>query len=266
MKETERDAEERRFQLLADRAVEGDLGDDEALELAALLRKHPGWRERLRRELVLWELWSQASAVERGAEAFMASWRTRLGAETNGAAFAREWRARAEGEGARSSNETVDTKARTGGSGPEDEERGRVLAWFSGDRRRWLSALGGIAALAAVVLAGTWLALPNRADAVQRVRGEAVCRKCILGEPHQHTAALRVCDEKGVEHVCYLSPDNAVPHAYGNFCGGPVPVVVTGVVRREGGRETIEVRRVEPAVPSDDPKKAPREFPEKPKS
>lgn len=238
-----------RYRVLADRALEGELDDGEAAELAALLRGNAGLRETFRRELALWELWSQASAPERSAEAFLASWRTRLEAEGSGEAFARDWRRRVR-------SETLDT------SSLDRPDAGGARGALG--RRRWLPAFGGIAAALALGGLASWLALPNRAEALQRVSGQAVCRKCLLGEPHEHTAALRVRDEHGVEHVCYLLPDNAVPHAYGNFCDKPVPVVVTGIVRREGGCETIEVRRVEPATPSADPKRAPRDFPEKP--
>lgn len=73
--------QERYHQLLS-RLLDSELTADEAQELATGLQGDLMLREDLRRQLVLWEAWSQRQSAERSAEAFARACRVRLRIES----------------------------------------------------------------------------------------------------------------------------------------------------------------------------------------
>ena len=211
-----------RYPELLGRLLEGELSEPEAGELARELSACPELQCDLHRHLVVWELWSQHQAPERSEEAFVAAWKTRLRAET---------------EGAGKFCETVRARLET--------RRGRFFSW--------LATLGaalrrptGIAWAASAALAGFvvvfWLATPRSAQAMITIQGEAVCPACVLHEGHQHTPAIRV-QKGGTTLIYYLerSPPLAVGQEY--FCMGPNPITVEGKPRTEGDRVLLNVSR-----------------------
>jgi len=211
-----------RYQDLLGRLLEGELSEPEAGELARELGARPELQLDLQQHLALWEVWSQHQAPERSAEAFVAAWKTRL---------------RAESEGADKFYETVRARLET--------RRGRLFSWIT-MLGAALRRPTGIAWAASAAIAGLavvfWLAVPRSAQAMITIQGEAVCPACVLHEGHQHTPAI--CVQKGgITLIYYLerSPTLTVGQEY--FCMGPNPITVEGQSRTEGGRVLLNVSR-----------------------
>jgi hypothetical protein len=224
-----------RYEELLGRLFEGELSEPEAAELAQELSANPGLQHDLQRLLVLWEVWSQHQTPERSAEAFVAAWKTRLRAESEGA----------------------------------DKFYQAVLDHLGNRSRRlstWVSSLWaalrrpmGIAWAASAAVAGLavvfWLAVPRSAQAMIAIEGEAVCPACVLHEGHQHTPAIRV-HTGGKTLIYYLDRTPPLTPGQGYFCTGPHPITVEGKPRTEHGRMLLNVSRtvLPPAPPktSDD--------------
>ncbi len=219
-----------RYEELLCALLDGELSTEEADELAAGLRTQPDLLRDLARHLVLWEVWSQHAAPERSAEAFVAAWRTRLRAESEGTdAF------------------PAGVLARVEAGGGEDLSRGRARSERPRGRASgWLAALGaairrpvGIAWTAALACAGLigllWLAGSHQARAMVAIQGEAVCTACTLHESHDHKPAIRVT-AGGATHIYYLDSTPAVAGMQDRFCSGPTPAAADGAVRTEAGR------------------------------
>jgi len=76
-----------RYDELLGRVLDDEITSAELAELGKDLRGQPDRLADLRFHLVLWEVFSQQRRPERSADAFVASWRTRLAAETQAATF-----------------------------------------------------------------------------------------------------------------------------------------------------------------------------------
>lgn len=230
-----------RYEALVAALHEEGLSKTEAGELAALARAHPELRRDLRRELVLWELWSQHQAPERSAESFLAACRTRLRAESEA--------------GERSFLAALDERLKRTASRPSGGRR-----WFSGPLAfAWAAPLA-----AAIVAMIVWLALPRTAQATT-LRGEAICTACMLHESHEHRPVLRI-QEGGTTRLCYLESDHPLHREIGNFCAAPIPIETTGGLRTENGRLILAVRALArqgapPTPPAEPPKEKQTLFP-----
>jgi len=220
-----------RFEELLGELLDGELTPAAGDELAAAVRAEPVRRRELRQHLVLWELWSQQQAPERSAEAFLASWRTRLRAESHGEAF------------------LAALKSRISRAGISDSRPSWFGAGWDGLRRPaglvWASAVAVVALTLFV-----WLLTPHRAEATI-LRGEAVCPACTLHEGHVHAPALRVHAD-GTTHIYYLEGFPKLTEMQGYFCSGPNPITVEGTPRTAAGRASVSVSRLE--VPPPNPK------------
>jgi hypothetical protein len=211
-----------RYQELLGRLLEAELSEAEAGELARELCARPELQHDLERHLVLWEVWSQHHAPERSAEAFVASWKTRL---------------RAESEGADKFYQAVLARLETRGR--------RLLSWIA---TLWaaLRRPAGIAWAASAAIAGFmvvfWLAAPRSAQAMITIQGEAVCPACVLHEGHQHTPAIRVRNG-GTTVIYYLDRASTLTPGQGYFCTGPNPITVEGKPRTVNGRVLLNVSR-----------------------
>jgi hypothetical protein len=214
-----------RYDELTARVLDDELPSPEAEELAAVLRSQPELQRDFRRQLVLWEVWSQAVAPERSTEAFVAAWQTRLAAEAGTGTFADHVHARLE----RQSSLLVRASA--------------VLTSAWSVLRR-PAGLAFTAAVAAVVTFVIWLALPHSAQAMITIRGEAVCPACVLHEGHQHVPAVRV-REGGKTLIYYLERSPSLTGLQGSFCSGPTPVTVEGKPHTAGGRVLLNVSHIE---------------------
>ena len=207
---------------LLGRLLEGELSEAEAGELARELRASPGLQHDLRRHLVLWEVWSQHQTPERSAGAFVAAWKTRL---------------RAESEGTDAFYQTVRARLET---------RGRSFSFWMATLWAALRRPAGIAWAASAAIAGFmvvfWLVVPRPAQAMITIQGEAVCPACVLHEGHQHTPAIRV-RTGGTTVIYYLDPAPTLTPGQGYFCTGPNPITVEGKPRTVNGRVLLNVSR-----------------------
>lgn len=214
-----------RYGSLVDTLLEEGLSPAEADELASIVAAHPHLRTDLRRQLALWELWSQQQAPEREAESFLAACRTRLRAESDSdrESFVAAVRRRLNPRGT----------GRTPGRG-----------WFG-----FPFSLAWAAPLAvALVAAMVWIALPRQAGATT-LQGEAVCAACMLHEGHEHLAVLRIQDGATTRHL-YLESDHPLYAEIGNYCAAPIPVHATGPVRERDGRLILSVRALKRLAPA----------------
>ena len=211
-----------RYPELLGRLLEGELSEAEAGELARELRARPELQHDLHRHLVLWDVWSQYQTPERSAEAFVAAWKTRLRAETEGAdAFYQTVLARLETPGRRLSSWMATLWVAL--------QRPAGIAW---------AASAAVAGLAIIL----WLAAPRPAQAMITIQGEAVCPACVLHEGHQHTPAIRV-QKDGTTLIYYLERSPALTVGQEYFCMGPNPIMVEGKPRTEGDRVLLNVSR-----------------------
>ena len=223
-----------RYRELLGRVFEGGWTDGEAEELAQGLRAAPEWREDLRGQLVLWELWAQDVVPERGAAAFVAAWKTRVAAEADAPEFQAAVQSRLERE------------AEAGGGAAW----AAVCRWW-----RMLLRPAGLAGVAAVAFALVfWLAVPPSTAAVVTLHGDAVCPACVLHIGHQHLPAIRVGHGEATR-IYYLEPNQAVAGLQKYFCGGPTPAEVTGREKAAAGHRGFEADLVRiPAAEKPRPK------------
>lgn len=218
---------DQRFDILVGLLLDGEMSDAEATELAAELRRNPARCRDARRQLALWDLWSQNIVSERSADAFLASWQTRLAAEQDAGAFASATMAKIDHE--RSQTELKRARPLL---------RASSLGWMAG-------------AMAAVLTVVLWLGVPRTTAAVTTLRGEAVCPACVLHEGSEHLPALRISDRESTR-VVYLTITPAVVGLQDRFCAGPTPAIVRGSAVERAERpafaaESIVLPRREPA-------------------
>ena len=203
-----------RYVELLDGLLEGELSDPEAEELAGVLRASPDLQRDLRQHLVLWEVWSQHAAPERSAESFMNAWKTRFRAESESAdAFPAALRSRL-------------------------QPPGKIQAWvraFQTMVRHPFGIARAVSLLVIGLVALLWFASQRSAQAVNTIKGEAVCTACVLHESHEHRPAIRVVDGD-TPRVYYLDHNSAAKDLQGYFCSGPKPVVARGKAKTVKGR------------------------------
>jgi hypothetical protein len=231
-----------RFVELVGRLLDDELAVGEGDELAAALRAAPELRRELRQHLVIWELWSQQRSPERSAEVFFVALQTRRRAEFDGESF------------------LAGLKRRMARDPEAIPARG---AGISG----WLARLGrasrrpaslGWAALAVLVGSAVilWLVAPQRANAATIVRGEALCRACVLHEGHTHTRTVRAL-VNGVAQYYDLEGVHSGFELQSYFCGGPAPITVEGRLQPGAAGGGFAVDRLE--LPPPPPKQSENE-------
>ncbi|HUL54719.1 MAG TPA: hypothetical protein VLT83_15045 [Opitutaceae bacterium] len=244
-----------RYEELLGSLLDGVLSAEEAGELAEGLRARPELKRDLAQHLVLWEVWSQHLAPERSAEAFVAAWRTRLRAESEGADVF--------GNGVLAELESRDRWVPTRFLAAPSAGFWRRICAIPGLIRSWVETLGlaarrraGVAWAAALICAGLlglfWLAGPRSSRAMVTIHGEAVCTACVLHESHVHAPAIRVT-AGGKTQIYYLDRTPAVAGLQDRFCSGPRPAVAEGTPTTAAGRLRFAARTV--AFPA--PPKAP---------
>ena len=214
-----------RYHELIGRLFDDDWADAEAEELARGLKEQPQRCADLRRQLALWDLWSQEVAPERSAAAFVASWKTRCAAEADAAEFQAAVQSRLA--------EESDLKSSLGAA---------LGAWWKAFRRPlgfgWTA--GAILTALAMVF---WLAAPHSGSAAVTIHGDAVCTACVLHESHDHRPAIRVGVGKATT-IYYLECNQAMAGLQGYFCSGPTPAVATGRDKLKEGRHNFEADSV----------------------
>lgn len=218
-----------RFDVLVGALLEDGLTSAEAEELAALVRGDPVLRTDLRRQLVLWELWSQHHAPERSAASFLAACHTRLRAESQGG------------------RETFVSSLHQRLAAPSHHRpAGRRPGWLRPRLVAWAAPL-----VAVFLVTAVWLAVPRPAQATS-LRGEAVCTACILHLNHEHRPALRVRDGE-TTRIYLLDVDPARVPTLGDFCSAPVPVDATGEIHGRAGGLVLRVTSLVPRPPDSAP-------------
>jgi hypothetical protein len=239
------DVSNARYDELVGRLLDGELAAAEAEELVALVRSRPELRRDLRRHLQLWELWSQQHAPERTAEAFVAAFRTRLRAESEGETFLTRLKSHLPLR--------VDDASRSHAPAPP-----RRLIDLLIHPLRHPAALALAASLTIVVsLAVLWLMAPRTAEA-KTIHGEAICTKCMLHETHEHLPAIRV-REGDTTRVYRLQCQPPAAGRIGNYCAAPIPVVVTGTAASRDGLLVLDASSVAVEPPASPPSAKPGE-------
>ncbi|MCP4451583.1 MAG: FecR domain-containing protein [Planctomycetes bacterium] len=88
------------YNILLARLLDDELTEEQGKQLLALLEEHPNKLQDITRHLGLWDLYSQTTCSQRGAERFLDSWRTRVEAEEDGDRFIRSFEIKLEKESA----------------------------------------------------------------------------------------------------------------------------------------------------------------------
>jgi hypothetical protein len=215
-----------RYEYLSNLALDGELTDADASELAQALAEDTGRKEDFRRLLLLWETWSQNVAPERSAEAFVAAWKTRQSAEIDPETFT----AAVEDKLADKQPSLISQAATSLIS---------LLAWL-----RRPASLACTAVFVVVLAISLWFATSQTANAKVSIEGEAVCPACVLHESHQHSAAIRLrIGDKVLVYYLDHSPD--LDKKQGSFCSGPNPIKVEGIVRKTNGHLQLKAEHFE---------------------
>ena len=218
--------------------LDEELPPGAAAQLQAGLRKHPQLQRELRRQLILWEVWSQHVAEERSADSFVEAWKTR---------------ARTAGD----SERFVKSVSERLGS-PLSTWKYRAAFW-----KRWrpLQVAFAVLALAAVAMAGWWtqqqifkamarpemIQLPEpSADGTVTITGEGVCVLCGLHEVNHPGPALRLRKGKATR-IVYLDFPSFFKNsmALHRFFEGGGTVNATGVLTETNGRTVLKTQFIE---------------------
>lgn len=215
-----------RYEYLSHRALDSELTEAEASELAQALTEDSVQRNDFVQLLLFWETWSQSVAPERSADAFVAAWKTRQSAEIDSGDFAA----------------AVESKLVNKPPSLISQAATSVVSWLA-----WLRRPASLACTAAgvVVLAfGFWFATTQTANARVSIAGEAVCPACVLHESREHSAAVRTRIGDSVQ-VYYLDRSPDLDKKQGTFCSGPNPIKVEGELRKASGHLHLKAEHVE---------------------
>jgi hypothetical protein len=234
-----------RYHELLSQLLESALSEADAKELRLGLEDEPRRLRDVREHLMLWELWAQEQAPQRGAEAFGRGFQARLRAELEG---------------------------RAGSNAPAGVPMRR------GDRRVVLTCAAGVLLMLVSAVAVLWQRSPRRPVTVMRgsaqapiaapvrdplptpgpeqygtespaarlvsVRGEGVCTRCILHLTKKCQLAIRV--REGEREELLLVNENAASRDLGPACcASPVPILAQGTVHTENGRLFLAATRLE---------------------
>lgn len=228
-------SQERYEQLLAI-LLDEELPPGAAAQLQAGLCKYPQLQRDLRRQLLLWELWSQHAAEERSADSFVEAWKTR---------------ARTAGDSERFLKSVTE---RVGA--PLSEWKYRVAFW-----KRWrpLQVAFAILAVAAVAMAGWWtqqqlfksqpaapavIELPSPGpDGMVTITGEGVCIWCVLHETNHPGPAIRL-RQGNATRIIYLDFPAFKNELHQYFAGGG-SVTASGILTETNGRMVLETQHIE---------------------
>jgi hypothetical protein len=234
-----------RYHELLSQLLESALSEADAKELRHGLEDEPRRLRDLREHLMLWELWAQEQAPQRGAEAFGLGFQTRLRAELEG---------------------------RAGPDAPADVPMRR------GNRRLVLTCAAGVLLMLASAVAVLWPRSPRRTVTAMRgsaqapiaapvrdplptpgpsghgtespaarlvsVRGEGICARCILHLTKKCQLAIRVREGEG-EELLLVNENAASRDLVPACCATPVPILAQGTVHTENGRLFLAATRLE---------------------
>lgn len=217
-----------RYEYLSNRALDSELTEKEASELAQALTEDSGRKDDFVHLLLFWETWSQSVAPERSAEAFVAAWKTRQSAEIDSEDFA-----------AAVESKLADKQP---SPSPFSQAATSVVSWLA-----WLRRPASLVCTAAVVVAlvfGLWFATTQTANARVSIAGEAVCPACVLHESREHSAAVRTRIGDTAQ-VYYLDRSPDLDRKQGTFCSGPNPIKVEGRLRKAKGHLHLKAEQVE---------------------
>ena len=225
-----------RYQQLLEHLLDEDLSPADADELLADLRGHPELQRDLRRQLILWDVWSQRTARERSADAFVEAWKTRLRAEAGSEQFSQSVLERI--------------------SAPIATFKYRVSFW-----KRWrpVQIAFAVFALTFLAVAGWWAqeqisrAKISRENAgflaqigtnqVVTVSGEGVCIWCVLHETNHPGPAIRI-KQDGAIRIVYLDFPGYSQALHRFFAGGTM-VKAKGILRDNQGRLELQTQSIE---------------------
>jgi hypothetical protein len=225
-----------RYQQLLDSLLDGELSPAEADELPAGLRENPELQRDLRRQLILWDVWSQHAAAERSGESFIEAWKTRVHAEAGSEQF---------------SQSVLDRI-----SAPMAVFKYRVPFW-----KRWrpVQIAFAVFALTFLAAAGWWAQQQiSKTRTVQEntaflaqlgtnqtvtISGEGVCVWCVLHEGPPQRPALRV-KQGNVTRVVYLEFKGYSSKLHPYFIGGTT-VTATGILKDDHNRLVLQTQSIE---------------------
>jgi len=170
-------------------------------------------------QLLIWEAWSQETAPERSAEAFVAAFHTRLRAEEDASDF-----------------ELAVTK--------QLRERKNPFLF---------QPIFAIAAVLMILLSLTVLLKPaepkpqvvEQMDGAEphthfvSITGECVCTRCTLKMEGKHNKAIRYADASGAVKIVLLARNPELRQHAGKFCRGPTPALVKGEMVEQDGQQML---------------------------
>ncbi len=218
-----------RYEELVSLFMDDEPDEVQLSELAQMLDEDAALARDFRKQLLIWEAWSQAASPERSAEAFLAAVQTRQRAEADHDRFPANVRQRLE-----SRRKTIVFRA----------------------------VLAAAASIAVLVSFGLFLRaarseiaknpIPTSDIRFVSIDGESVCTRCTLHQPGEHNNAIRYVDAQGETRVVKLASipskkscaGESCGTCTGEFCNGPTPVWVEGEFVQQAGQRLLAVERL----------------------
>ncbi len=208
-----------RYDELVSLFFDGEPSDAELDEISAMLSDDRERAKDFQQQLLIWEAWSQETAPERSAEAFVAAFHTRLRAEEDASDF-----------------ELAVTK--------QLKERKNPFLF---------QPVFAIAAVLIILLSLTVLLKPTDPESQMAeqtdgaephtrfvsIAGECVCTHCTLKMEGKHNKAIRYADANGTVQIMLLSRNPKLRQHSRKFCGGPTPVLVKGEIVEQDGQQML---------------------------
>ena len=203
-----------RYEELLSLYLDGEPTEPEMAEFAELLKNDEKLANDFREELLIWEAWSQETAPERSADAFLAGFHTRLRAEEDASKF-----------------ELSVTQ--------QLKERKNPFLWQPAFTiAAVLVILLSISVLFNPADIDTGLIATAEASAVH-IHGECVCMHCTLKTEDRCGKAIRYTDDQGNIKIIRLVRDPEFRKFNKCFCGGPTPVLVEGEFVEKNGEKAL---------------------------
>jgi hypothetical protein len=207
-----------RYRELLSLYLDGEPTESELTELARLLESDTRLTENFREELFIWDVWSQETAPERSAAAFLAGLHTRLRAEADAPEFEH------------SVTQKLHHRLRFGWR--------PILALAAG----LILLLSLSYFLNPADLDNGWI---SSAEAqTVHIHGECVCMHCTLNREARCRQAIRYTDEQGNVKIIGIARDPRFKKFNTCFCHGPTRALIEGEMIEENGEKILKATSI----------------------